>query len=374
MNVSSFPAKILIAPDKFKDSLTSLQVAQAIRRGARKAWPHAHLTLAPIADGGEGFVKTIVRAKNGKLHRIRTIDPVNKPCIALWGSIEDGKTAIIGLNEASGLERLKPSERNPLKTSSVGTGKIIEKALRSGCKTLIIGIGGSSTTEGGIGLAQAVGYRFIAKSGNPIELTGQGLENLYAILPPPSLPKCKFLVACDVDNPLYGKRGAAHCFARQKGASYDEMLRLDQNLKHLAGICKRDLGKSLHQTPGAGAAGGCGFGLMTFLHAEPLPGFTLIARILHLKKLIQTHDLIITGEGCLDRTSLAGKAPLAIARMTQSLHKPCWNISGKIDLSSSFQLPFAKKASLLTEKLTPEQCMRDASRLIEQRIRQLAQE
>ncbi len=356
------PQRILVAPDKFKGTLTSEAAAQAIAKGLRRAWPKAKVTCFVLSDGGEGFMELMVRQTGGKIRAVQTVNAALQPCRAEWGILGNGTTAVIGLTSASGIAQLPARLRNPEQTSNLGTGRLLALAAKKGFREILVGLGGSATTEGGITLATAIGYRFLDKAGNDIPLNGSGLAQLARIVPPPELPKAKFIVATDVDNPLYGPKGAAYQFAPQKGADATMVKRLDAGLRQLARVVKRDLGKDLAHEPGVGAAGGCGYGLMAFFNAKRENGFQLVRRVTKLDAVIREHDLIITGEGCFDRTSLLGKAPAQLAELARKLKRPAWGFCGRMALPLS-KSPFERIAALSTklnagpppESLTSEQ-------------------
>jgi glycerate kinase len=341
------PHRILIAPDKFKGTLTSEEAARAIEKGIRRAWPKAKTTRFTLTDGGEGFVEMMVRQTRGRLRTAATIDAAGRPRHARWGVLGNGRTAVIGLPEASGIAHLSPRLRDPEKTTNTGTGRIMAAALKAGYREILVGLGGSATTEGGISLAAAVGYRFLDRSGKSITLDGAGLARLDHIEAPSQMPRARFVVATDVGNPLYGAKGAAYQFAPQKGADAAAVRRLDAGLRRLARIVKRDLGRDVADEPGAGAAGGCGYGLMAFFDAKREDGFQLVRRQAGLDALIRAHDLVITGEGCFDRTSLLGKAPSQIGALARRLKKPVWALCGRAELPLE-KSPFHKLAALST--------------------------
>jgi len=344
----SYKPSVLIAPDKFKGTLTSEAAANAIAKGIRRAWPQAKTTCLVLTDGGEGFMELMVRQTEGKIRAARSTDAASRPCRAEWGILGNGKTAIIGLTSASGIAQLPVNLRNPQETNNLGTGRLLALAAEKGFKEILVGLGGSATTEGGISLAAAIGYRFLDANGKSIPLNGGGLHQLSRIIPPAKLPKSRFIVATDVDNPLYGPKGAAYQFAPQKGADAAMVKRLDAGLRHLARIVKRDLGKDVAHEPGAGAAGGCGYGLMAFFHAERQNGFQLVRRLIKLDAMVRGHDLIITGEGCFDRTSLLGKAPAQLGELAGKLKRPIWAMCGRITLPLS-KSPFDRMATLSTK-------------------------
>jgi glycerate kinase len=339
-------------------------------RGVRRAWPEAKTTCLNLTDGGEGFVEWMVKQTRGRLRTMRTVDAAWRPCTARWGVLGDGKTAVIGLTEASGIAQLPAILRNPEKTSNLGTGMLVDQAIRAGCREILVGLGGSATTEGGISLASAIGYRFVDKHGRDIPLDGGGLARLAGIVAPRKLPRVKFVVATDVNNPLTGARGAARQFAAQKGANPEAIERLEAGLRRLARIVKRDLGKDLAREPGAGSAGGCGYGLMTFFNARRENGFQLVRRLLKLDALIRAHDLVITGEGCLDGTSLLGKAPTQLGELARKLKRPAWALCGRVNLPLA-KTPFTRVAGVSTaedpgpalETLPPEEHARRLEKL-----------
>jgi glycerate kinase len=365
--------RIFIAPDKFKGTLSTEEASRAIEKGIRRAWPEARTTCFSLTDGGEGFMELMVRQTKGRLCSVQTIDAALRPCRAQWGILGNGTTAIIGLTSASGIAQLPAELRNPEETSNLGTGRLLALAAKKGFKEILVGLGGSATTEGGISLAASIGYRFLDASGNPIPLNGGGLTKLAHIEPPASLPKSRFIVATDVDNPLYGPKGAARQFARQKGADAAMIARLDKGLRQLARIVKRDLGKDLAEEPGAGAAGGCGYGLMVFFNAKRQNGFQLVRRLTKLDALIRQHDLIITGEGSFDRTSLLGKAPSQLGQLAHKLKKPTWAFCGRVALPLS-RTPFDRMAALSTRQNPgpPPETLTSAQHA--QRLEQLAYE
>jgi len=352
---------ILIAPDKFKGTLTALEAARAIRDGVRKARPDWQCTLLPLSDGGEGFVEALVRGSGGTMRSAKTIDPLGHPCVARWGVLGDGKTAVVGLAEASSLAGVPKNRRHPGRCSNVGTGLILRHILKKGFRTVIVGLGGSATTDGGIGLLSPLGFQFLDKEGQSIPLTGDGLARLERIVPPKKIPRACWIVATDVASPLFGAKGASFQFGPQKGGTRAVNAALDHNLRRLARIAQRDLGCSRHQVPGAGAAGGCGYGLMTFLHAAPRSGFALVSEFLDLEKRIRAHDLIITGEGCLDRTSLAGKAPVQLARLARRLNKPVWALCGQVRIAV-MKLPFAVVGETMKHSIREPKTTADAAR------------
>jgi glycerate kinase len=343
------PRRVLIAPDKFKGTLTSDQAARAIERGLRRAWPGVKTTRFTLTDGGEGFVDFMVRQTGGRFRWSKTVDAGGRPIRAKWGILGGGKTAVIGLTEASGIAQLPPHLRNPEETTNLGTGHLIALATCTGVREILVGLGGSATTEGGATLCAALGPWFIAKDNRIVHSIGKRLSEITKIQPQSNLSKIRFTVATDVENPLFGPKGAAYQFGPQKGADAAMVKRLDAGLRHLTRIVKRDLGTDFSRVPGAGAAGGCGYGLMTFFNARREDGFQLVRRLTKLDALIRRHDLVITGEGCFDRTSLLGKAPAQLGALCRKLNRPSWALCGRVDLSLA-KSPFEKLAGLSTRQ------------------------
>lgn len=338
--------RVLVMPDKFKGTLTSDQAARAIVRGLRRVWPRARFTRQALADGGEGFAAALIRATGGSARRCATIDAANRPLRASWGWLDDGRTAVFDLAAASGLAQLPASLRDPRCTSTVGSGMLLRHAIAAGATKILIGLGGSATNDGGVGLASALGWAFLDRRGTAITPDGAGLLQLERILAPKPRPRIRIVAASDVDNPLFGRRGAAFRFAPQKGADAGAVRELDRGLRRLARIVERDVGRDCAAIPGAGAAGGCGFGLMAFFDARLESGFDILRREIRLDALLREHDLVVTGEGAFDLTSLGGKAPYRLARLATRMRVPVWGLFGRIAVPSS-KLPFARAAALV---------------------------
>ena len=326
------PRRVLVAPDKFKGTLSSSEVSSAIVSGLRRVWPRAQYDRFEIADGGDGFCACLTKLAGGKMFSERTVDARGKPRRARVGLIDGGRTRVIDLASASGIALVAPSDRDPASTSTVGTGRLIRKAIERGCSRLIIGLGGSASNDGGIGIASELGYQFLDKNGVPVSLNGSGLLSLEYILAPEEQRRVQVTAATDVDNPLFGRNGAAYQFAPQKGADERGVRLLDRGLRNLDRVVQRDLGLKRAHVPGAGAAGGCGYGLMVFLGAVIQPGLDLIADYGELHRKVQAADLVVTGEGRFDRTSFAGKAPFRVATAARKLGIPVAAVIGSLGL------------------------------------------
>ncbi len=312
--------KIILAPDSFKGSLTALQVASALEKGIKRVIPNARCIKVPMADGGEGTVQSLVDANGGKFIRKKVTGPAGKPVMARYGMLSDGGTAVIEMAEASGLPAVEGSkDRNPLKTTTYGTGQLIVDAINKGAKHIILGLGGSATIDGGVGMAQALGVIFLDNKGKEIKELGAGgmlnkIVNIDMSAVDIKVKRTRVTVASDVENPLCGKQGAARVFGPQKGATPAMVKKLDANLKHFAGVIKKDLHKDIMRLKGAGAAGGLGAGLVAFTGAKIRSGVDMVAEATELSKHIKGADLVITGEGRIDFQTAFGKTPSGVAR------------------------------------------------------------
>ncbi|WP_312070190.1 glycerate kinase [Lelliottia nimipressuralis] len=325
--------KIVIAPDSYKESLSALEVATAIEQGFREIFPDAHYVKLPVADGGEGTVEAMVAATQGGIIKVRVTGPLGENAEGFYGLSGDEQSAFIEMAAASGLEMVAPSLRNPLKTTSWGTGELIRHALDAGVKHIIIGIGGSATNDGGAGMVQALGAKLLDAEDNPIGLGGSELEKLARIdisELDTRLASCRIEVACDVTNPLTGKEGASAVFGPQKGATPEMIARLDDSLAHYAKIIARDLDIDVLNLEGGGAAGGMGAALYAFCGAELRQGIEIVTDALHLDNHVADADLVITGEGRIDSQTIHGKVPVGVAKVAKRYNKPVIGIAGSL--------------------------------------------
>ncbi|MBN6065638.1 glycerate kinase [Aggregatibacter actinomycetemcomitans] len=323
--------KIIIAPDSFKESLTALEVASAIEAGFKRIFPNAEYIKLPMADGGEGTVQSLVDATGGKLVECDVVAPLGNTVQSFFGLSGDGKTAIIEMAAASGLHLVAPEQRNPLHTTSYGTGELIKRALDLGVQHIILGIGGSATNDGGVGMLQALGIRFFNAQQQDIGYGGAALAQIARIdmaALDPRLAHVRIEVACDVNNPLCGERGASAIFGPQKGATPEMVAQLDAALAHFAEIAQRDCGKNIKDQPGAGAAGGMGGGLLLLPNVELKAGVQIVLENLQLADKVHDADLVITGEGRMDAQSILGKTPIGVARTAKQFNKPVIAIVG----------------------------------------------
>jgi glycerate 2-kinase len=326
--------KIVIAPDSYKESLTAKQVCQAIETGFKRVFPDAQYVSMPLADGGEGTVQSLIDASNGQLIKLTVSGPLGPPVDAFYGLMgDDTNTAVIEMAAASGLHHVPISQRDPKYTSSRGTGEIILAALDSGVKKIIIGLGGSATNDGGIGMLSALGVLFTDIDNYPVAINGAGLQNIQHIDISGidvRLSNCEILVACDVNNPLCGKQGASQIFGPQKGATVADIKVLDDGLRHFANCIERDLGADIINKTGAGAAGGMAAALMAFTHAKLKPGIEIVLQAVNLQSEMKGCQLVITGEGCIDAQTIHGKTPMGVAQLAKKFNIPVIGIAGSL--------------------------------------------
>lgn len=330
--------KIVIAPDSFKESLTALEAANAIEEGFKQVFPDAEYVKVPMSDGGEGTVQSLVDATKGKIETLTVHGPLGEPAEAFYGISGDGKVAIIEMAAASGLHLVDPLERNPLVTSTWGTGELIQAALSKGVEEILIGIGGSATNDGGAGMIQCLGGKLLDKEGQQIVLGGIGLADLVSIDLSelnPKLKEVEIKVACDVDNPLTGPKGASYIYGFQKGGTAEQVEQLDQNLAHFASVVRQDLKQDIEFIAGAGAAGGLGGALLAVLAAKLQNGGVLVSELVGLENKICEADLVITGEGGINHQTIYGKTPICVAKIAQKYQIPVIAVAGR--LSGNYQ-------------------------------------
>lgn len=361
--------KIVIAPDSFKGSSSAIQVAERIAKGIRKVSPDAEIVKIPVADGGEGTVEAVVAGGNGIFRDVEVTGPLGDRITARYG-ILDGTRAVIEMAAASGLPLVPKEKRNPLNTTTRGTGELIRDALDQGCREFLIGIGGSATNDAGVGLAQALGYSFLDRNGSEIGYGGGALSSLSRIDTAGAdkrIEKSSFAVACDVKNPLYGEEGAAHVYGPQKGATAEIIKILDQNMRHFARIIEQQLGQDVSQIPGAGAAGGLGAGLVAFCQALLKSGINAILDIVRFDEQAASADLIITGEGAMDKSSIYGKVPVGVAARVDGRHIPVLAIVGNIGSGASIVYRHGIDAIMSTmDKAMPlEEAMANSGEMLE---------
>ncbi|ATA18959.1 glycerate kinase [Gibbsiella quercinecans] len=369
--------KVVIAPDSFKESLSALEVAQAIERGFREIFPDVQYVALPMADGGEGTVDAMVAATGGEKINVTVTGPLGKPVEAFYGLLGDGNTAVIEMAAASGLHLATGSQRDPRATTSYGTGELIRAALERGVQAIILGIGGSATNDGGVGMMQALGAKFLDAQGQPLAPGGAALAQLADIdlaALDSRLKQIAFTVACDVDNPLCGEKGASAVFGPQKGATPEMVRQLDAALRHYGELLERTTGRAVMDTPGAGAAGGMGAALLGMLQAQLRPGIEIVIETLRLEDAVRDADLVITGEGRLDSQSIHGKTPIGVARVAKRYGLPVIGIAGSLaqDHQVVHQHGIDAAFSVIDRIVTLEQALADAAHNLQVTARNVA--
>lgn len=325
--------KVVIAPDSFKESLSALEVAEAIETGFQQIYPNWHYEKVPMADGGEGTLQSLVDATTGEMKTVKVKNPLNDEINAQYGVIHNGQQAIIEMATASGLELIESEKRDAMKATSWGLGDLIRAVLDEEVDEILIGIGGSATNDAGAGMIQSLGGKLLNEEGEQIPLGGAGLSELHTIdlsEMDERLKSVNIEVASDVNNPLTGENGASHIYGEQKGASLEQIETLDQNIKHFSEIIHEGVGKDIDEIPGAGAAGGIGGALIAFLDAELKNGGDVIVEMLDLEEKIQTADLVITGEGGINHQTIYGKTPIVVAKVAKKFNVPVIAIAGSL--------------------------------------------
>jgi glycerate kinase len=388
--------KILIAPDKFKGALTARDVAESIAKGLRDTLPDGKIEIVPMADGGDGTAEVICNARGGSWLQCKAHDPLGREIEARYAWIENGKLAVMEMSEAAGMRRLSESERDPLRASTFGVGEMILDAGNRGANEIIMGLGGSATNDGGFGMARALGFRFFSGAREWTDGVSELAKLTEIILPekvvgaltaasvqpkdrgptePPlqrALPK--IVAAVDVKNPLLGKNGATRVFGPQKGVSKNDIRVLERALTRLADVSAEEFGFDYRDKPGAGAAGGLGFGLMAFCDAKIRPGFDVVAEAVELESKMKDADVIITGEGSLDRQTLEGKTPAGVARLAQKLGKRVFAIVGRTTKDREVREIFDAVYENARPGMSQTENMERAAELLRENARELAKE
>lgn len=372
-------ARVLLAFDKFKGSLTAMEACEAAVKGVRRALPSAECLSSPVADGGEGTLDALEASLHLRRHTIEVPNAVGSRSVSaayLLTSSPEPSTAFLELAQASGLTLLSENERNPLLATTYGTGLVMRAALEAGAEKLVIGLGGSATNDGGVGVAQAFGFTFTDRRGSPVHNLPRDLVEVRHIVPPQAPTGLRELVVLtDVDNPLLGPTGATSVYGPQKGVTREMATQLEAGLAHLADLALRAFGKDLRDSPGAGAAGGCAFGLTIFLNGKIEPGFAYLSKLTCLEDAVREADLILVGEGRLDRQTLCGKAPLGVAEMARKHGRPIIAIGGRVDseVLPELESRFQTVVSLTNDKVTIDEAQQHASHWLEERTFESAQ-
>lgn len=365
--------RILVATDKFKGSLTAMEACNAVKEGILKVMPSAQIDMLPLADGGDGTLETIESKLHFKRIYLEVTGPLFKKVEAWYGLQND--TAYIEMASASGLLLLKDEEQHAASATTLGTGEMIVDALERGARKIYLFVGGSATNDCGLGVAQALGYRFFDENNNELQPIGFSLKKIVSISGTvhAGIAYTEFILVTDVENPLYGPNGAAHVFARQKGANPEEIEMLDRGLKHFSEMIKQEWKFDVANIPGAGAAGGLGAGAMIFLNAKPQKGITTIMEILHFDELLQKADMLISGEGKFDKQTLEGKVVKGTMERAQEFHKPFGVVCGISELAPDEikDLPIIAVEAIKNEETTFEEAMQNAYALLVARTEQL---
>lgn len=363
--------RVLIAPDKFKGSLSAREVADHIEAGLRESLPGATIEIVPMGDGGEGTADVIRQACAGEWAECDSHDALGRAITARYVWLRDQDTAVLEMSEAAGLGRIAPPERDPFRANTYGVGEMLLDAVQREAREIVVGLGGSATNDGGFGMARALGFRFL--NNESLELSGpvSDLLELDRILGPSDLALPVLIAAADVKNPLLGARGATRTFGPQKGVAPDELDLFEAALARLADVVVRDMGCDFREAHGAGAAGGLGFGLMSFCGASVRPGFEVVAEVVGLKAAIERSDVVITGEGRLDEQTLEGKVPVGVARLARESGKRVFAIVGASSESAAARSLFEGLYVLAREPITTQEAMIRAGELLQERAREL---
>lgn len=372
--------KIAVVMDSFKGSMTSLEAGEAVKNGIKRAAPDAEVVVKPIADGGEGTVDALVCGMNGSYRQLRVTGPLGEKVDCTYGILPDEQTAVMEMSAAAGLPLVPPSSRNPLYTTTRGVGEMILDAIEQGCRRFIIGIGGSATNDGGVGMLQALGFDFLDRDGNAIRSGAQGLQELVCIDNAhllPQLKECSFRIACDVSNPLCGENGCSAVYGPQKGATSESIEWMDRWLNRYAQLAKQLYPQADAEKPGTGAAGGMGFAFLTFLNAQLIPGIQLVMEEMGAEQLFQQSDLVITGEGRLDGQTMMGKVPVGVAALAKKHHKPVVALAGSTSREATACngqgidafFPILREVVTLEQAMQKEQAMENLMLTAEQVLR-----
>lgn len=365
--------RILIAPDKFKGALDAREAAENIAKGLHDELPGTKIDIVSMADGGEGTAEAICDARGGSWVKCKVHDPLGREINAHYAWIESGKIAVMEMSEAAGMRRVSDAERDPLRTTTFGVGEMILHATKRGATEIIIGLGGSATNDGGSGMARALGFRFFDEEHDQelIDAVSE-LTGLERIEKPKDLALPKIIAAVDVKNPLLGKNGATRVFGPQKGATEKEIDILEGALTRLADVITKEFGFDHRDEPGAGAAGGLGFGLMSFCGAKVRPGFDVVADAVGLESKIKEVDVVVTGEGSLDRQTLEGKTPAGVARLARKFGKPVFAIVGRATNDREVREMFEAVYENARPGMSQEENMKRAPELLRQNARKLS--
>ena len=372
--------KAVIAIDSLKGSLSSIEAGQAIAEGIRKADVKADVVIRPLADGGEGTVEALVCGMNGTLQHVKVTGPLGEPVVCEYGIITETKTAVIEMSGAAGITLVPDAKKNPLYTTTYGVGEVIRDAIEKGCRRFIVGIGGSATNDGGIGMLQALGYGFLNKDGQQVPFGAIGLKELETITDTyvlPELAECEFKIACDVTNPLCGENGCSAVYGPQKGANPSMIMEMDKWLRYYAALAREKFPKADLNEPGTGAAGGLGFAFLTFTNAVLESGIKIVLEETKLESYVKGADVVVTGEGRLDFQTAMGKAPVGVAKLAKKFDIPVLAFAGSVTKDATecnkngidAFFPILRGISTLEEAMKPENAKQNLTDTAEQAFR-----
>jgi len=372
--------KAVIAIDSLKGSLSSIEAGQAIAEGIKKADAKAEVVIRPLADGGEGTVEALVCGMNGTLQHVKVTGPLGEPVVCEYGIIDETKTAVIEMSGAAGITLVPDTKKNPLYTTTYGVGEVIRDAIEKGCRRFIVGIGGSATNDGGIGMLQALGYGFLNKDGQQVPFGAIGLKELETITDTyvlPELAECEFKIACDVTNPLCGENGCSAVYGPQKGADPSMIMEMDKWLRYYAALAREKFPKANPNEPGTGAAGGLGFAFLTFTNAVLESGIKIVLEETKLESYVKEADVVVTGEGRLDFQTAMGKAPVGVAGLAKKFDIPVLAFAGSVTKDATecnkngidAFFPILRGISTLEEAMKPENAKQNLTDTAEQAFR-----
>ena len=372
--------KAVIAIDSLKGSLSSIEAGQAIAEGIKKADAKAEVVIRPLADGGEGTVEALVCGMNGTLQHVKVTGPLGEPVVCEYGIIDETKTAVIEMSGAAGITLVPDTKKNPLYTTTYGVGEVIRDAIEKGCRRFIVGIGGSATNDGGIGMLQALGYGFLNKDGQQVPFGAIGLKELETITDTyvlPELAECEFKIACDVTNPLCGENGCSAVYGPQKGANPSMIMEMDKWLRYYAALAREKFPKADLNEPGTGAAGGLGFAFLTFTNAVLESGIKIVLEETKLESYVKGADVVVTGEGRLDFQTAMGKAPVGVAGLAKKFDIPVLAFAGSVTKDATecnkngidAFFPILRGISTLEEAMKPENAKQNLIDTAEQAFR-----
>lgn len=372
--------RAVIAIDSLKGSLSSIEAGQAIAEGIKKADAKADVVIRPLADGGEGTVEALVCGMNGTLQHVKVTGPLGDPVVCEYGIIDETKTAVIEMSGAAGITLVSDAKKNPLYTTTYGVGEVIRDAIEKGCRRFIVGIGGSATNDGGIGMLQALGYGFLNKDGQQVPFGATGLKELETITDTyvlPELAECEFKIACDVTNPLCGENGCSAVYGPQKGANPSMIMEMDKWLRYYAALAREKFPKANPNEPGTGAAGGLGFAFLTFTNAVLESGIKIVLEETKLESYVKGADVVVTGEGRLDFQTAMGKAPVGVAGLAKKFDIPVLAFAGSVTKDATecnkngidAFFPILRGISTLEEAMKPENAKQNLTDTAEQAFR-----